>query len=78
VHPAYFLNESGKPEELEAKFDCSIWGSTCDGLDKIASGVTLPNVPVGHWFVFKNMGAYTTSAASAGFNGFPIARKFYV
>jgi ornithine decarboxylase len=58
--------------------ESSIWGNTCDGIDKIAASVMLPDIPVGTWFVFSNMGAYTTSAASAGFNGFPLAKKFYV
>jgi ornithine decarboxylase len=77
--PSMVLSEDGKPMEFQSSpYECSIWGNSCDGIDKIASSIRLPDVPVGNWFVFKNMGAYTTSAASAGFNGFPVAKKFYV
>jgi ornithine decarboxylase len=78
--PSVVLDEAGKTVEVlgPAAFECSIWGNSCDGIDKIAASIRLPDVPVGSWFVFKNMGAYTTSAASAGFNGFPVAKKFYV
>jgi ornithine decarboxylase len=78
--PSVVLSDEGKIVEAlgPAAFECSIWGNSCDGIDKIAASIRLPDVPVGSWFVFKNMGAYTTSAASAGFNGFPVAKKFYV
>jgi len=78
--PSFVLEEeTGKVAFIETTVSgCSIWGNSCDGIDKIASSISLPDAKVGSWLMFKNMGAYTTSAASAGFNGFPIAKKYYV
>ena len=86
LSPSYILDNFGNEVKfgsldeptLVPMYDCSIWGNSCDGIDKISDHVRLPSIPLGFWLVFKNMGAYTTSAASAGFNGFPIAKKFYV
>lgn len=50
-------------------YSCSIWGPTCDGLDRIVEQCCLPDMQVGDWLVFENMGAYTV-AASSTFNGF--------
>ncbi|KAM7193827.1 Pyridoxal-dependent decarboxylase, pyridoxal binding domain containing protein [Rhypophila sp. PSN 637] len=48
----------------------SIWGPTCDGIDRITDsirfGVTLD---VGDWLYFEDMGAYTKCSATT-FNGF--------
>jgi len=52
----------------ESEYSSSIWGPTCDGLDCIKSHCLLPELEVGDWIVFDNMGAYTMSAAS-NFNG---------
>ena len=50
--------------------DYSIWGQTCDGLDKINDKVTLPGVlRIGDWVYFEDMGAYTICCATE-FNGF--------
>jgi diaminopimelate decarboxylase len=48
---------------------CTIFGPTCDSMDCIAKDIQLPELQVGEWLFFKNMGAYTT-AASSPFNGF--------
>ncbi|XP_078362453.1 ornithine decarboxylase-like [Oculina patagonica] len=58
------------------KFPSSIWGPTCDSLDCITKNVLLPKVDVGEWLYFRNMGAYTCSAAST-FNGFNKPLKYY-
>lgn len=50
-------------------YPCSIWGPTCDGLDRIVEQCYLPEMQVGDWMVFENMGAYTIAVAST-FNGF--------
>jgi len=52
------------------KYSSSIWGPSCDGLDRIMEHCLLPELSVGDWIVFKDMGAYTMCAAST-FNGFP-------
>ncbi|KAF3701513.1 Ornithine decarboxylase 1 [Channa argus] len=58
-----------KPKPDEVMYTCSIWGPTCDGLDRIVEQCNLPEMQVGDWLVFENMGAYTM-AASSTFNGF--------
>lgn len=57
-------------------YESSVWGPTCDSLDKIEPGSQLPELRVGDWLLYPNMGAYTMAAAS-NFNGFAFARKFY-
>ncbi|KAJ3613838.1 hypothetical protein NHX12_020083 [Muraenolepis orangiensis] len=66
-----------KPKPDEATYTCSIWGPTCDGLDRIAEHCTLPDLPLGDWLLFENMGAYTV-AASSNFNGFATPEIHYV
>ncbi|KAI9324697.1 pyridoxal-dependent decarboxylase [Zopfochytrium polystomum] len=52
-----------------AEYACSIWGPTCDSIDCITREGSLPELNVGDWLYFENMGAYTMCAASQ-FNGF--------
>ena len=49
----------------------SIWGPTGDGVDKIHDHILLPELQIGDWLVFENMGAYTLAIAG-NFNGFPV------
>lgn len=58
------------------QYECSIWGPTCDGLDQVFEYGTLPELAVGAWVVFENMGAYTLCAASS-FNGFQKPKTYY-
>lgn len=67
-----FLN---KPSDEEKQFSSTIWGPTCDALDQIASDIPLPNVEIGDFVIFENMGAYTIPVASP-FNGFPLPKVF--
>uniref|UniRef100_A0A3Q3SD06 ornithine decarboxylase n=1 Tax=Mastacembelus armatus TaxID=205130 RepID=A0A3Q3SD06_9TELE len=66
-----------KPKPDEVMYPCSIWGPTCDGLDRIVEQCNLPELQVGDWLVFENMGAYTVAAAST-FNGFQRPDIHYV
>lgn len=59
-----------KKDVTKKLFSSSVWGPTCDDLDNVVAEVLLPELEVGDWLVFEEMGAYTVSAAS-GFNGFP-------
>eukprot|EP01068_Selenidium_serpulae_P011752 Selendium_serpulae@DN5719_c0_g1_i3.p1 len=54
----------------------NVFGQTCDGLDCILKDVLLPRLEVGDWLMFRNMGAYTSSAAS-NFNGFAKPKARY-
>ncbi|KAG8346023.1 Pyridoxal dependent decarboxylase pyridoxal binding domain [Trypanosoma vivax] len=54
----------------------SVWGPTCDGLDCVVECCQLPEMRVGEWLIFENMGAYTTVGGST-FNGFQRPEVFY-
>lgn len=56
-------------------FPTSFWGPTCDGLDKICD-THFPELNLGDYVYFDNMGAYTVSASSS-FNGFQRPKSFY-
>ncbi|EAQ90659.1 hypothetical protein CHGG_02594 [Chaetomium globosum CBS 148.51] len=48
----------------------SIWGPTCDGIDRITESIRFPRLlDVGDWLYFEDMGAYTKCSATT-FNGF--------
>ena len=57
----------------------SVWGPTCDGLDKINDSCLLPELNIGDWLFYEDMGAYTVSGHSS-FNGFmkPVAHYYCV
>ncbi|XP_013929719.1 PREDICTED: antizyme inhibitor 2-like [Thamnophis sirtalis] len=48
----------------------SFWGPTGDELDRIADGLELPELQVGDWLIFENMGAHSVLASSS-FQGSP-------
>lgn len=61
--------------------DChltTLWGPTCDSMDCISRNIVLPEMNIGEWVVFQEMGAYTMAAAST-FNGFKVPSiKYYL
>jgi ornithine decarboxylase len=61
------LNNDHKQQLINS----TIFGATCDSNDKILNDVKLPELEMGDWLVFKNMGAYTLSL-STSFNNFTI------
>lgn len=65
-----------KENEDEIQYESSVWGPTCDGLDCIFESRPLPELGVGDWMYFKDMGAYTM-ASSSTFNGMPAPTKSY-
>ncbi|EDV20649.1 uncharacterized protein TRIADDRAFT_60904 [Trichoplax adhaerens] len=75
-----FTKEPFIPNVLKSKSGqfhrSSIWGPTCNGLDCIASGQTIPEMEAGDWTYFENLGAYA-SAASSNFNGFASKERHY-
>jgi ornithine decarboxylase len=70
---------AGSPRPGEEKTHAStVFGPTCDSQDQVVTGYQLPEMSVGDWLVFDNMGAYSTGAGSK-FNGFDISEmKIYV
>jgi len=71
VHPKLLKEYEGP------SYQCSIWGPTCDGLDQVCPSEQLPELQLGDWLLFNDMGAYTLVAAGT-FNGFPVSRIHYV
>jgi len=65
------------PKDNEARYKSTIFGPTCDSMDRVVNEVMLPELQIGDWLMFENMGAYTTAASSA-FNGFEQSRAFFV
>jgi ornithine decarboxylase len=55
----------------------TVFGPTCDSIDKICNNISLPELEIGEWCFVKNFGAYTTAAAS-NFNGFSKTPAFYI
>jgi ornithine decarboxylase len=57
-------------QDYTGKCVYSLWGQTCDSVDRIAVAACFDReVRIGDWLVFADMGAYT-SACQTGFNGF--------
>ena len=57
-------------DDMIATVTSTIWGSTCDGADKIIDDIQLPILGTGAWLCWKHMGAYTAAGAT-NFNGIP-------
>ncbi|KAK5986104.1 hypothetical protein GCK32_009918 [Trichostrongylus colubriformis] len=64
-------------DEIAEEYPSTIWGPTCDSLDKIEDQKMMRMMSVGEWLVYPNMGAYTC-AASTTFNGFQRPVPVYV
>jgi ornithine decarboxylase len=76
LRPQLLLDEA-RHMPAEPLYKSSVWGPTCDGLDLVVKEAYLPELPLGEFLAFRNMGAYTLSGAVA-FNGIPLARCIYV
>ena len=55
-------------KETNVIHSSTVFGPTCDGLDTVLRDYDLPEMDVGDWLMFPNMGAYTLCGASK-FNG---------
>ncbi|XP_071119568.1 ornithine decarboxylase 1-like [Haliotis cracherodii] len=66
-----------KAPSSDVTFTSSLWGPTCDSADCVQKGLSLPELEIGDWLYFENMGAYTRSIASH-FNGMPIPGCYYI
>lgn len=65
--------EGGDCDKGEELVRSSVWGPTCDGLDKVEDDALLPPLELGSWLVYRQTGAYTLALAST-FNSFPIPK----
>ncbi|XP_058846848.1 ornithine decarboxylase 1-like [Acipenser ruthenus] len=57
-------------------YSSSVWGPTCTAEDLVSNQTELPELQVGDWLIFENMGAYTVSQGT-NFNGFSIPRVHF-
>lgn len=69
----------GRPlfDKIAEEYPTTIWGPTCDSLDKIEDQKYMRMLSVGDWISYPNMGAYTCSASTT-FNGFQRPTAIYV
>ncbi|OCT57049.1 hypothetical protein XELAEV_18004052mg [Xenopus laevis] len=58
-------------------FPSILWGPTCASEDEILNNVDLPELEMGDWIFFPNMGAYTISMNS-NFNAFAAPKVYFV
>jgi len=75
VHPTPFILNRDIPSGSEV-YSTTLWGPTCDSMDCIKKDVYLPEMNIGEWIIFQEMGAYTIAAAST-FNGFQLPSLKY-
>lgn len=61
------------PAKSETKYKSIILGPTCDALDQLLDNIEMPELQIGDYIVFENMGAYTIPVASP-FNGFALPK----
>uniref|UniRef100_A0A8B9WW49 Antizyme inhibitor 1 n=1 Tax=Bos mutus grunniens TaxID=30521 RepID=A0A8B9WW49_BOSMU len=61
----------------EPLFTSSLWGPSCDELDQIVENCLLPELNVGDWLIFDNMGADSVHEPSA-FNDFQRPAIYYM
>ncbi|KAM3936661.1 ornithine decarboxylase-like [Leptodactylus fuscus] len=57
-------------------FSSRLWGPCCTDRDLILEEVSLPELEMGDWIIFQNMGAYSISKPST-FNGFLPPTVYY-
>jgi ornithine decarboxylase len=60
----YVFEDSDSALSQLPQFQYSMWGPTCDSIDCIIKQDALPELQVGDWVMFRNMGAYTCASAS--------------
>lgn len=69
------LNRSLEDREYSSS---TIWGPTCDSMDCVNRDIVMPEMEIGEWLIYREMGAYTI-AAGTNFNGFKMPTlKYYV
>ena len=76
VEPIPLDMGTGMPITERPLYSTTLWGPTCDSLDYIKKGILLPEMHIGEWIYFKNMGAYTKSGGTE-FNGFGVPKLLY-
>jgi len=60
----------------EHQYTCRVWGPTSNDLDCIVKECLLPDMDIGEWIIFHEMGAYSMVFASS-FNGMAKPKCYY-
>lgn len=71
------FNERNNPK----KYPSTIFGPTCDSIDKITEKLMLPSLEIGEYIIASNLGAYTVATVPGGsevFNGFNKTQCKYI
>lgn len=70
------FNERDSPK----KYPSTIFGPTCDSIDKIAENLMLPSLEIGEYLIASNLGAYTVATVPGAevFNGFNKTQCKYI
>ncbi|KAL8826535.1 MAG: hypothetical protein Q9191_003739 [Dirinaria sp. TL-2023a] len=69
-HPSARILQKRGGDANACATEYSIWGPSCDGIDRVTENCTLRGLlDVGDWLFFEGMGAYTRCSATR-FNGF--------
>jgi len=55
----------------------TVWGQTCDSVDFISKSIPLPELNIGDWLVYDDMGAYSI-CLNTNFNGYQPNRVIYL
>jgi len=76
-HQEVFAHPLKDPKDVTSEHNCQVWGPSCDSMDRVLKDYPLPDMEVGDWLYYENMGAYTFCARST-FNGYRYATPMYV
>jgi ornithine decarboxylase len=64
-------------QNMENSVDSTVWGPTCDGGDWVFLSIPLPELEIGDWMIWDNIGAYSSSIIT-NFNGFAPAEILWI
>jgi ornithine decarboxylase len=67
------LLENENEKNLREYYPSIVWGPTCDSYDCVRRNFEMPEMKVGEWLMFRDMGSYSISPASH-FNGMPLPK----
>lgn len=68
--PRKLNDESIGSEQEVTVLSSTVWGPTCDGLDRVCRDIPLPALQRDDWLVFPNRGCSASEGLSTAFNGF--------
>ena len=63
--------------EIHFKLKSTLWGPTCDSIDKLFDDFDMKILETGDYLVWYNMGAYTTVCATS-FNNFDLPTTIFI